>query len=152
MKNNSMYLLLTMLLMMNCSGKTNQSVNITPDGTEKLLKKNKTEFTKIHSLKKNDNTIIGDIYVKFINDSIFTDLYVINGNDTLYSVEKNILSNANGKDTEVLKDGFWGYMFILKKSDYFVLSCYGNNGTDVSDDITIEWNYDKNILELQKIP
>jgi hypothetical protein len=152
MKINSIYLFLSLLFMMNCSGKTNQSGITLNAGSEKLLNVNKTEFIKVHSLKKNDNTLIGDIYVKFINDSIFTDLFVINSNDTIYSIEKNILSNTQGKDIEVLKDGFWGYKFILKKSDYLVLSCYGNFGTDVSDDITIEWNYDKNILEMQKIP
>ena len=31
-----------MLLMMNCSGKTNQSGNTSPDGSEELLKENKT--------------------------------------------------------------------------------------------------------------
>jgi hypothetical protein len=152
MKIICMYLFLSMLLMMNCSGKTNQSGNTSPVGTEKLLKENKTEFIKVHSLKKNDNTLIGDIYVKFINDSVFTDLYVINESDTLYSIKRHILISNFGKDTEVLEDGFYGYLFVLKKNDYFVLSNLGNKGANVSDDITIEWNYDKNILETQKLP
>lgn len=152
MKINIMYLFLSMLLMMNCSGKTNQSGNTTPVGTVELLKENKTEFIKVHSLKKNDNTLIGDIYVKFINDSVFTDLYVINESDTLYSIKRNTFLNKVGKDIDVFSDGFYGYLFVLKKDDYFVLSYLRNNGANVSDDITIEWNYDKNILESQKHP
>lgn len=147
-----MYLFLSLLLMMNCSGKTNQSGNTSPIGTEKLLKENKTEFIKVHSLKKNDNTLIGDIYVKFINDSVFTDLYVINEFDTLYSIKRSTFLNKEGKDIDVFSDGFYGYLFVHKKNDYFVLSYLRNNGANVSDDITIEWIYDKNILETQKLP
>jgi hypothetical protein len=152
MKINSMYLFLSMLLMMNCSGKTNQAGHTSPVGNEKLLKENKTEFIKVHSLKKNDNTLIGDIYVKFINDSIFTDLYVVNESDTIYSIKRSNFLNKEGKDIDVFSDGFYGYLFVLKKNDYFVLSYLRNNGANVSDDITIEWSYDKNILESQKLP
>lgn len=152
MKINSMYLLLSMLLMLNCSGKTNQQGNSSLIETGKLLKENKTKFIKVHSLKRNDNTLIGDIYVKFINDSVFTDLYVINESDTLYSIKRNTFLNKEGKDIDVFRDGFYGYLFVLKKNDYFVLSYLRNNGKNVSDDITIEWSYDKNILESQKLP
>jgi len=41
---------------------------------------------------------------------------------------------------------------VLKKNDYYVLSYLRNNGANVSDDINIEWIYDKNILETQKLP
>ena len=152
MKINAMYVFLSILLMMNCSEKTNQSGNTSTVGTEKLLKENKTKFIKVHSLKMNDNTLIGDIYVKFINDSIFTDLYVINEFDTLYSIKRSTFLNNEGKDIDVFSDGFYGYLFVLKKNDYFVLSYLRNNGANVSDDITIEWSYDKNILESQKLP
>lgn len=141
-----------MLLLMSCSGKNRLSANPSPIRTDNLLKRHQTGFRKVHSLKKKDNTFIGDIYAKFINDSIFTDLYVINKSDTLYTIKRNTLFNKGGKDIEVYSDGFYGYLFVLKKNDYFVLSYLTKNGANVSDDITIEWSYDKNILEYQKTP
>lgn len=147
-----MYLFLIILLMGNCTGKIKQSGSPSPVGTEKLLSKNKTEFIKVHTLIKNDKTLIGDIFVKFINDSIFTDLYVINESDTLFSIKGSDFQNKKGIDFDVFSNGFYGYFFVLKKPDYFVLSYLRNNGVNVSDDITIEWNYDKNILETQKLP
>lgn len=152
MKINNIYLLLSMLILLNCSGKTSQKGNSSNGGTEKLMKENISTFINVHSLKKIDHTLIGDIYAKFINDSIFTDLYVFNESDTLYSIKKSTFLNKEGKDIEVYNDGFYGYLFVLKKNDYIVLSYLRNNGANVSDDITIEWNYDKNILESQKLP
>ena len=60
--------------------------------------------------------------MRFINDSIFTDLYVVNNADTLYSNERNILANKKGRDFEVLNDDFYGYKFVLERNDYFVLT------------------------------
>ena len=152
MKIYNAYLFLSMLVMMNCSGKTIELGSTSHFGTGELIEENNTEFIKIHSLKKNDNTFIGDIYVKFINDSVFTDLNVINESDTLYSIKRNVFLNKVGNDIDVFSDGFYGYIFVLKKNDYFVLSYLRNNGLNVSDDITIEWSYIKNILESQKLP
>ena len=91
-----MFLLLSMLLLINCSENRNQSKNTFPDRNEKLLNENKTEFKKVHSLKKNDGAFIADVYVKFINDSIFTDLYAVNRSDTLYSINRNTFLNKEG--------------------------------------------------------
>ena len=52
----------------------------------------------------------------------------------------------------MLNDGFYGYIFVLKRNDYFILTYLRNKGTNVSDDVTIEWNYESNILEKQKSP
>jgi hypothetical protein len=79
-------------------------------------------------------------------------LYVVNERDTLYKINRNILTNTKGKDIEVFNEGFYGYLFVLKKNDYFVLSYLRNKGSNISDDITIEWNYENNVLEVQKVP
>ena len=110
------------------------------------------KFVKVHSLKKKDSTLIGEIYVRFINDSVFTDLHVINNLDTINSIKNNVFLNAEGKDIEVFKENFYGYMFIKKGMDYFTLSYLRNKGKNVSDDIRIIWNYEYNILENEKIP
>lgn len=109
------------------------------------------KFTFVHSLKTKTDDPIGNVYVKFLSDSVFTDLFIINSNDTLFTIRKTVLSSKNGKEAEVNKNGFLGYAFILKKDDYIVLTNLGENG-QVSDDITIEWNYDSKILELLKVP
>lgn len=156
MKTRNILLFPLLFFLISCSANSNQEGDILKNDTTQQTKDSKSAdnslFVKVHSLKKNDNTSIGDIYVKFINDTTFTDLYVIYKRDTLYSIEKSVLTNTKGKDIDVYTDGFYGYIFVLKKNDYFVLSYLRNNGKNISDDITIEWNYDYNILETQKVP
>lgn len=155
MKTTDFLFMLLLFLLIRCSANTNHKDNIEPGEilpakrNEKVIK---NDFVKVHSLKGKDGTFIGDVFVNFKNDTVFTDLYVINLQDTLYSIEQNILSNKLGKDIEVLKTGFWGYLFVLKKDDYFVLSNLGDNGKTVSDDIILEWNYGDKILEVLKVP
>lgn len=146
----------SVLLLLSCSTNSNQRNDKTKASNTAEINENKLPddnvFTKVYSLKKKDNSAIGDVYVKFINDSIFTDLCVVNEKDTLYTIKRNFLTNTKGKDIEVFNDGFYGYLFVLKKNDYFVLSYLRNNGSNISDDISIEWNYQDNILEVQKVP
>jgi hypothetical protein len=138
--------------MCNCSGRTNQYDKSTYNGDKKLYSLNSSEFIQTHTLRRNDSSFIGDVYVKLANDSVFSELYVINYSDTLYSIKRHILTSKLGRDIQVYEKDFYGYMFIVKKNDYFILTYYRKNGTIPSDNITIEWNYDKNILEFQKVP
>ncbi len=112
----------------------------------------KSKWESIFSLKTKDDTLIGTVFIKKINDTIFTELVVINNDDTIYHIDSTILKNYQGIDIEVGKNGFYGYKMILNKSDYFVINCLTNYGKNVSDDITIEWNYNKKLLEVQKVP
>jgi hypothetical protein len=160
MKQNLKFLTLSLLLglfLSSCSSNSNQRVDNSKTATiiskvKKPLPDNKSMFTKVHSLKKKDNTFIGDVYVKFINDSVFTDLYVVNSKDTLYTIKKNIFTNTKGKNLDVPNDNFYGYLFALKKTDSFTLSFLTNKGLDSSDDIIIEWNYQNNVLEFKILP
>ena len=156
MRTHGFLLLLSLALLISCSLNYNRTgVVLKKDIVLHVKESNKIDnsaFLKVHSLKRKDGKFIGDIYVKFINDTIFTELYIVNKTDTLYSIKKSILVNTKGKDIEVFSDGFYGYKFVLKKNEYIVLSYYRNKGANVSDDITIEWNYDRNLLEVQKAP
>jgi len=149
-------ILILIFFLMSCTTNSNHAdaelMSITKAVSREIVLADSNIYCKVHSLRTNDGTFIGDVYAKFINDTIFTDLYVISKMDTLYSIKKSVLSNVDGKDSEVAKDGFYGYKFILKEDDYVVLSYYSNNGINISDDITIEWNYGKHILEIQKVP
>ena len=136
-----------LLLLISCS-----SYRTEANKEAKINKNNRNGYEKVHSLFKKDGTFIGDVYVSFINDDIFKDLYVIDETDTIYSVSRDVFSNAKGEDIRVFGEGFFGYRILLKKQDYIVLSYLRNTGANVSDDITIEWNYDHNVLEVQKVP
>jgi hypothetical protein len=156
MKLSNLLLFLMILSTISCSASTNYRkdsarINVIPQTNENKSFE-KSGFIKVHSLKKSDNSFIGDVYAKFINDSIFTDLYVINERDTLYKIDKCNLLNIKGKDINISCDEFWGYKFILKKKDYIVISYLSNKGKNVSDDITIEWNNLDGMLEIMKEP
>jgi hypothetical protein len=144
LKIGSPFLVFITFILFSCNGKTSQPAN--------SLKNCNPEFKKVHSLIKDDKTLIGDIFVQYINDSIFTDMYIINDADTIYSIEKHILSNKIEVEAKVLDEGFYGYVFILKKTDYITIMNLGNKGANVSDYMTIEWNYQNDLLELQKTP
>lgn len=110
------------------------------------------QYIKVYTLRRNNNTPIGDVYVKYINDSIFSDLLILNQTDTLYKITKSTLYRKHKIDIKVSPDLFYGYKFLLKNRDSFTISYLQNNGRNVSDDITIEWNYNQNRMELMKNP
>jgi hypothetical protein len=85
-------------------------------------------------------------------EEIFSSLRITDGSDTLYSVENTIFSNKNGIDIRVHQEGFYGYRFVVKNKDGFILTALGDSGKSVSDDIWIKWNNPKNIFEVQKTP
>jgi hypothetical protein len=110
------------------------------------------QWKALFSLKTKDNVAIGDVFAKKINDSIFTNLLVVHNRDTVYRIDSTIFLNPIGKDIQAGKKGFYGYKIVLIKADYFVVNCLTNLGANVSDDVTIEWNYQKGMLEVQKVP
>ncbi|MBN2035705.1 MAG: hypothetical protein JW768_03085 [Chitinispirillaceae bacterium] len=95
---------------------------------------------------------IGTVFAQMLNDSLFTALFIANKMDTIYKIDGPFFYNANGKDIEVSNDKFYGYTFVLKRNDYFVVRLYGDSGRTVSDNITIEWNDGAKIMEVQKTP
>ena len=113
-------------------------------------------FKFIYSLKSKSDDYLGDLYVKEVNDSVFSSLLIVekvkNALFKLYEINNYNFSNRNGVDIEVGKDEFWGYRFDLKKQDYFVLTALHNKGANVSDAIYIKWNYIDQIFEVRKTP
>lgn len=110
------------------------------------------ELTKVYTMKKKDSTLIGDVYVKFVNDSLFTDLYIINNNDTLYSIKGNNFFKRNGGvDIEGGTDTY-GYTFDIMRNDYFDINSWDKNGECAGDAAIIEWNYDDNMMEFLRTP
>lgn len=154
------------LVFFSCNSKnptSNESPRLGSVSTENI-KKNKSkleiinsetlneEFTKVYTMKKKDSTLIGDVYVKFVNDSLFTNLYIINNKDTLYSIKNNIFFKRNGEvDIEAGTDTY-GYTFEIMRNDYFDINSWDKNGECAGDAAIIEWNYDDKIVEFLRTP
>ncbi len=118
--------------------------------------KNKLEAYKFVYTLSRKSEYLGDVYVKEVNDSVFSSLLIVeklkNSDIKLYEVNNYTFSNKNGIDLEIRKDKFWGYRFELKKRDYFVLTALHSNGANVSDPIKIKWNDKDQIFEVRKTP
>ena len=115
------------------------------------------DMQMVHTFKSKDGNVLGNVYVKPLNGDIFSSLIIAKTEkgktDTLYFINRTKLINAKKVvETKVLEKGFYGYKIVLKKDTYIVLTALGNNGKDVSDDITIEWNQTEHKFELQKTP
>lgn len=97
---------------------------------------------------------LGDIYVKMVNDTIFSSLIIVKDSKVIYEIDHLDFWNTKGVDFDVAKDreNFFGFKKILTKKDYIVLGYYSDDGKGVADDITLEWNYDRNIFEVPLTP
>ena len=139
-------------LLISNSTSTNRSNTHSLQRKTNVNKTNTIGFVKAFTLKRKDNITIGDVYVKYINDSIFTDLFIVNHSDTLYRIVKSAFFCRKKTDIRVYSNQFYGYKFAIKNKDSFTLSYYRNNCKYISDDIIIEWNYNNNILRVLKTP
>jgi len=114
------------------------------------------KFEYVYQLKTTNEEVIGNVYVKWKTDDVFTDLLILNINngksDTLYLIQKCELKNKRGVDLSFDSKEFWGYRFGLIKEDYFELIYLSNNGKIESDILTIEYDKQQNIIELLKTP
>ena len=106
-------------------------------------------LTKIYTMKKKDGAVIGEVYVKFVKDSIFSELFVINDGDTLYSIKKNVCLNKNGIVVETLGGDIYGYTFFKKATDWFLIDVLEKNDRYTEcQPPAVSWNYDDNIIEI----
>ena len=105
------------------------------------------EFEKIYTMKKNNSTVVGDVYAKFDNEITFRYLYIINDKDTLYSIKNNVFESKNGMVDYTLMNNISGYSFMIMDNDYFLLSSWYGECRDQSCPPLISWNYDDNIIE-----
>lgn len=135
----------------------------------------KDDVSLIKTLKAPDGAILGDLTVTHFNtlpkdpevlnelgndhvrnlDGAFDSLYVvkeINEKKTiLYKVTREGFSNILGTEMEFANDKFYGFQFSAVFDDYFVLHGLANNGREISDDVTVKWNYEKNIFEISLV-
>lgn len=120
----------------------------------KETKKNTSKdcFIKLTRLTKKGGDVIGDIYVGSNSRNFFDRVYVINGNDTVYKIENTTLSNKNGIDIKLNSKYITEYRFVMINQDYFILTGLGDGGSHVSDNISINWNYEDEILEFLRTP
>jgi hypothetical protein len=112
------------------------------------------EISHVGTLSKPDGTNLGDIYVSYLNSTVFTSLLVSkkvgNDNVVIYKINKDGFYNTLGKEMAVSRDSFYGYEFTrIDKSD-FIVHLLTDSGKSVSDDYTITWNNDKNTFEIQR--
>jgi len=123
---------------------------------DSVMKSKLEDFKFVYTLSNKSENYLGDVYVKEVNDSVFSSLLIIeelkNSNVKLYEVNNYTFFNKNGIDIKIRQDEFWGYKFELKKKDYFVLTALHNKGANVSDAIYIKWNYKDQIFEVRKTP
>ena len=90
MRTKTTLILLFAYLLISNSASSNQSNSHSLQRKTNVHKTSTIGFVKAFTLKRKDNIIIGDVYVKYINDSIFTDLFVVNHSDTLYRIVKSV--------------------------------------------------------------
>jgi hypothetical protein len=125
-----------------------------------LIASSQNKVLKVHQFKDKKGSLLGEVYIRPLQGKkdVFDFLQIIKKTaekpKTLYTIDKHEFTNGkkSGNDFEVLINGFYGYKLVLVKPDYIVLSYLRNNGKNVSDDITIEWNYSKKQFEVMKMP
>jgi len=160
-------IILFVLLLSACNLKNGQKENVSQnhqkDHSVDALKKanisstSKTDFKLDCFLQSESGDTIGMVQIKPLldNKDVFSSL-IITGhgsfqNDTLYSIKGFILSNSKGIDTKVSDQNLYGYRFVSKHKDSFMILALYDNGKGVSDNIWIRWNYKTKIFEVFKV-
>lgn len=114
------------------------------------------EFTELTTFKDNKGYILGKAYVHYVDTNVFDYLKITKNTNKheviLYTVDKTKFISPKGIETEVYPTGFYGYEVIMIKNNYLVISYLRNQGNNVSDDITIEWNEDLKQFGILKAP
>lgn len=129
------------------------SCDIENEHKEVLLHEN---MVLVHCFFDLDGKLLGKTYVRPIKDRInlFSDLVIVgthnNEERILYRIDSITLINRDGSIDEIINGvGFVGYSIEIKNRSYIVMSCCGDN---ISDDITIEFNYVTGEFQLQRSP
>ena len=114
------------------------------------------DYELIHRFYGKDKTFLGSAYAKYRANEVFTSMIILKGDEqnseVLYFIDKTKLLKKDGIDGTVYPDGFWGYKVIMAKDDYIVINYLRNAGKNVSDDITIKWNYNEQKFQMLKTP
>jgi hypothetical protein len=117
-----------------------------------------TYFQLVYNLRSKDGRDLGSIFIKPLvdNKKVFSSLIILKNSasakDTLYNINGFNLCNSKGIDIKVYDKDLYGYRFVSKEKDNFILQALHNNGKSVSDNIWIRWNENKSIFEVDKAP
>lgn len=152
MRLMKLFLLMQVLFFMPCSSNANNHAL----ASSHFPIFNEKGYKLIHQFYGKDRAPLGSVYVKYINDTVFTSMVIKKeiegGNEILYFIDSIQLISKNGIDEEVFSEGFYGYIVVLAKDDYIVINYLRNEGKNVSDDVTIEWNYVEKKFQMMKSP
>ena len=111
------------------------------------------EYDELASFTDIKGNHIGTAYVHYVSKNIFDTLKITNNKkETLYNIEKTKFISAKSLETEVYAKGFYGYKALLIKPNYIVIQYLRNNGSNVSDDITIKWYENEQHFGLLRAP
>jgi hypothetical protein len=157
-----MYKILAILIILSVfHGCSNSSIKKVNENTRDLIKSNLRveELKFIHSFTDSKGDILGKLYGKSINDTIYSDFLIINeinNKSTLvYSIEKATFQNANGKENlPINSDQLYGYMtLILTKDGMDIETLFKIDGIIFkSDPISILWNAKEQLFKVLITP
>lgn len=148
--------ILSLLLMVSCSEKQAENLNEKPK-LERPLTESTKPFKHFHTFTSNKGVVIGKAFALFKDSQeVFTSMVIVNKineiPDTLYVVDNNRLYSNKRLEEEVAKEAFFGYKSVLNKNDNIVLVLTDENGREVSDNLTIKWNYKDGLFEILRTP
>ena len=145
MRNSIKYLLL--FLLYSCyqtSANSEKSIESVQEQDLKPIHQFKDEQTK---------EVLGEVYVNYINDSIFTSLYILQKEDTVYRVNRDGFFSIREKEVSIDNDQFLGYKLISKGDNYISITLYrGNKGEYVTDPKRVWWHKEEKVFRVFKIP
>ena len=100
-------------------------------------------YEPIYTFHNKKGETLGSLQGIKKNNEIYTHLRIVgNEQEVLYFIDKTKLYSGEDLELDIVAGGeFYGYKIILTKPDYVVLSYLTNDGKNVSDDITIEYDY-----------
>ena len=112
------------------------------------------DLKPIHQFKdEQTKEVVGEVYVNYINDSIFTSLYILQKEDTVYRVNRDGFFSIREKEVSIDNDQFLGYKLISKEDQYIAVTVYihRDRGKYETDPIHILWHKEKKIFGMLKI-
>lgn len=120
----------------------------------KITKSFLDSYKLLNTFVSKSGTDLGNAYVKNVNDTIFSSLVIVKDSTVIYEIRDLDFWNTRGVDFDIRKNrnNFFGYKAILAKKDYLDLVFYSDNGKSVSDDITLQWNYLREVFEVPLTP
>ncbi|PIQ48187.1 MAG: hypothetical protein COW03_11635 [Cytophagales bacterium CG12_big_fil_rev_8_21_14_0_65_40_12] len=133
MRKSMKYLLLLVLCSCNHTSAKNEKDLLSVSNLVQELK-------PIHQFK-DDKTkeVVGEVYVNYTNDTLFSSLYILQEQDTVYRVSQDGFFTLNKKELSINKDKFFGYKLISKGDDYISIALYRDSIRDVTDPVDIWW-------------